>query len=204
VIEGVKLEAGEYGMRAVLTGAWRDELTKQLLEKGIAELELNLGKGWRGRDLSFLSAFPDLLSLIILDQTIPTDEAIHSLHELRQLTVTTYCDNELRFAEFPKLKRCSLEWRRKARSLFDCTTLTSLFVNSYTGKDVRPFTSLVNLESLAILNAPVENLNGLGSLKALRSLRLGNLKRLTSFAGIEGLRKSRRIGSGYLREHPGR
>jgi Leucine-rich repeat (LRR) protein len=37
------------------------------------------------------------------------------------------------------------------------------------------------------LNAPVENLHGLFQLSDLRSLRLANLKRLTSLAGIEHL-----------------
>jgi len=80
-----------------------------------------------------------------------------------------------------------LEWRPKAASLFDCRTLKNLFVNRYKGKDVAAFARLANLESLAIMNAPVENLHGFGALKRLRSLRLGGLRRLTSLAGIEGL-----------------
>lgn len=66
-------------------------------------------------------------------------------------------------------------------------TLKKLFVNRYDGKDIVPFMRLINLESLAIFNARVENLLGFGTLKKLRSLRLANLKRLTSLAGIEGL-----------------
>ena len=73
-------------------------------------------------------------------------------------------------------------------SLFDCTTLKRLFVNRYHGRDVIPFARLVELESLAILNAPIENLLGLNRLTKLRRLRLANLKRLSSLQGIEGLR----------------
>jgi hypothetical protein len=40
---------------------------------------------------------------------------------------------------------------------------------------------------MAILNAPVENIRDIIALKNLRSLRLANLKRLTSLAGIEQL-----------------
>lgn len=45
----------------------------------------------------------------------------------------------------------------------------------------------MNLEFLSILNAPVTNVLGLSSLTRLRSLRLGNLRRLNSLSGIEHL-----------------
>jgi hypothetical protein len=77
--------------------------------------------------------------------------------------------------------------RRAPASLFECVTLKDLFVNRYSGKSTEPFAGLVNLESLAILNAPLENLDGLVALKRLRFLRLANLKRLASLAGNEKL-----------------
>lgn len=184
MIDGIQLEDGEYGRRAVATSAWSDEMTDYLLDNGIVELELNDGKGWRGSDLLFLAKLPQLESFKIIDLKISSVDPIHFLRELRVLEVTTYCQTEIRLSAFPRLEECDLEWRPKAASLFDCTTLKKLFVNRYDGKDVAPFARLVNLESLAILNAPVENLHGLSALKRLRSLRLANLKRLTSLAGI--------------------
>ena len=186
-MDGITLENGEYGPRAVVTTVWREEMTKHLVETGVFELELNDGKGWQGSNLSFLAALPQLQSLKIIDLKIASVKPIHSLHRLRELSVITYCKTEIRFSAFHQLERCSLEWRPKASSLFDCTTLKKLFVNGYEGKDVVPFARLVNLESLAILNSPIENLHGLGVLKNLRNLRLARLKRLTSLAGIEGL-----------------
>jgi Leucine-rich repeat (LRR) protein len=165
-------------------------MSKYLKDQNVVELELNMAKGWRGSDLSFLSGLPHLQLFDILDlrPSIQSIEGIHFLHELRRLGVTTYCSTEVRFSEFPKLVSCGLEWgKRKAQSLFDCVTLERLFVNRYNGKDTASFARLVNLEALAILNAPVENLHGLRALKKLRSLRLANLKRLVSLAGIEGL-----------------
>ncbi len=184
----IKYEDGEFGCRAVpSTSEWSQAITRDLLENTVVELELNHAKGWKGIDLSFLADLPRLKSIIIIDWRIASVEPIHCLTELRALKVSTYCSTEIRFSAFPRLERCSLEWRPKADTVFDCTTLKSLFLNRYNGKDTGRFTKLVNLESLGILNAPVDNLHGLSSLKKLRSLRLGNLRRLISLAGIEDL-----------------
>jgi hypothetical protein len=115
------------------------------------------------------------------------------LTKLRALEITTYCSTEIRFSKFPLLEDCTLEWRPKAESIFDCKTLIKLLINRYKGKDIAPFTKLESLESLSILNAPLENLHGLGSLRKLRSLRLANLKRLKSLDGIEGLENLREL-----------
>lgn len=189
MISGIKLEDGEHGRRAVIAAPWSEETTRFLISEKIVDLELNQAKGWRGSDLSFLAALPDLQKFKINDFTISSVEPIHFLHNLRGLEVMTYCKTELRFAEFPLLEDCGLEWRPKATSLFGCTTLKKLFVNRYKGTDTDPFAELSELESLAILNAPIKNLRGLSALKKLRSLRLANLSRLTSLAGIEGLTK---------------
>jgi Leucine-rich repeat (LRR) protein len=187
MIEGIQLEDGEYGRRAVVTSVWSKEMIGYVLDNGVVELELNDGKGWRGTDLLFLAELPQLRSFKIIDLKISSVDPIHFLHELRALEVITYSQTAIRFSAFPRLEECALEWHPKASSLFDCTTLKKLFVNRYQGKDAALFARLVNLESLAILNAPVENLHGLGALKGLRFLRLANLKKLTSLAGIEKL-----------------
>ncbi len=187
MIAGVAIESGAHGLRAVLTATWSEALGRYLQEQPVAEIELNHAKGWHGDTLTFLSAFPRLRSLKVIDLTISSVEPIHALRELRALEVTTYCKTELRFSAFPHLEECALEWRPKATSLFDCQTLKNLFVNRYSGKDLEPFGRLKKLESLAILNAPIENLRGLQDLNNLQSLRLANLKRLTSISGIEGL-----------------
>jgi hypothetical protein len=184
----MKLEDGEYGRRAVITSGWRPEMSRYLLAHDVLELELNYAKGWLGNDLLFLKELSHLLAFKIIDHFgLPYVEPIHYLHELRALNVQTYCKTPIRFSEFPHLEDCGLEWRPKCESLFSCTTLKKLFVNCYKAKDVDSFSNLVNLEWLAILNAPVHNLRGLTPLKRLRYLRLANLRRLTSLAGIEEL-----------------
>jgi Leucine-rich repeat (LRR) protein len=184
---GITLEDGTYGCRAVLHSNWSDDLFSYMTDNAVVELELNLAKGWKGQDLSFLARLQYLKSFEIFHFGIDSIEPLHFLHGLKRLGVTTYCSTRIDFSAFPELQSCGLEWRPKATSLFSCVTLRNLFINRYNGKDIAPFTNLVNLESLAILNAPVENLNGLNALTKLRSLRLANLKHLTSLTGIEGL-----------------
>jgi Leucine-rich repeat (LRR) protein len=187
MIKDIQFETGEYGLKAVLTSDWSSEMKSYLLNKNIVEIELNAGKGWHGSDLSFLAELPHLQSLKILDLKVSSVDPIHYLHGLKELEIITYCKTEIRFSEFPQLEVCALEWRPKANSLFNCLSLKKLFVNSYKGKDASAFANLLNLESLAILNAPVENLQGLKALNKLRFLRLAGLKRLTSLDGIECL-----------------
>ncbi len=189
MVKGVQLENGKYGLRAVATSAWSDEITDLLLRRGVEELELNNAKGWRGDNVSFLAKLPRLEALTIIDLNIRSVAPIHFLSELRALEVITYCRTELRFSTFPRLEECALGWRPKASSLFGCATLKKLFVDGYDGKSADPFGKLFGLESLAILNSPLVDVRGLASLGNLRSLRLANLRRLSSLAGIERLRR---------------
>jgi hypothetical protein len=183
----VQFEVGRYGHKAVLTSAWNDDTREVLLRNNVVELELVDAKGWRGNDVSFLELLPRLESFKIIDLTISSDAPIHFLHELKTLEVITYCPTPIEFSAFPKLEDCGLEWRPKSQSLFDCRTLKRLFINNYDGRDSNVFSRLTNLESLAILNAPIDDVRGLGPLRKLKSLRLANLKKLSSLEGLEHL-----------------
>jgi hypothetical protein len=183
----VAFEDGVYGRRAVVKCPWSRGMVDHFRSNGVVELELNQGKGWRGTDISFLLELPNLVAFDIFDFSIGDISPIHSLHNLRQIGITTYCSTAIDFSAFPRLESCGLEWRRGAESLFDCATIIRLFVNRYKGKTVEPFSRLVKLEYLAILNAPVEDLSGLRSLVHLRALRLAGLRRLSSLRGIERL-----------------
>jgi Leucine-rich repeat (LRR) protein len=184
----VILEDGTYGVRAVLRSAWSNELIEYFARNQVVELELNVAKGWRGQDLSFLAALPNLKSLDVLSLGIRDISPIHCLHKLKWLGITTYCKTKIEFSAFPELESCGLVWRPGAKSLFQCATLKRLSINRYKGKDTDSFESLPDLASLSILNAPVRNLHGLRNLIKLEKLRLAGLRRLTSLAGIEGLK----------------
>jgi len=186
-MDGITFEDGTFGRRAVVRSAWSNQFADEIRRRCAVELELNQGKGWHGTDLSFLSELSDLAAFEIFDFNIADISSIHTLHRLRELGITTYCRTTIDFSAFPQLERCALEWRPGATSLFQSTKLKTLFLNGYGGKDVSAMAQLVNLESLGILNAPIENLHSLSALATLQKLRLGALTRLKSLAGIEGL-----------------
>lgn len=184
----ITFEDGSYGRKAVIQSDWTTDTAKYLVDHGVVEIELNMAKGWKaGSDLSFLSEVPFLKSFEIVDFHTKDISPIHFLRSLRRIEISTYCSTAIDFSAFPDLEECVLEWRPKATSVFACTTLKKLFVNRYKGKNCDSFSSLVNLESLSILNAPVANLYGLKPLTGLRFLRLANLRQLTSLEGIECL-----------------
>src|ERR1700737_319837 len=193
VAQSYLLERGDFGLRAVLISDWGPETERSLLKHPIAELELNRGKGWRGQDLSFLSKFPELLAIKIIGRTAESVTSIHVLHNLRSLHVMTYCKTEIRFGEFPHLMECALQWRHKATSLFDCVGLKNLFVMGFSGSDTAQFGRLKILESFAILGSSVRNLEGLHPLIRLRSLRLGDLRKLQTLKGIENLTRLEKL-----------
>ena len=176
----VAYEVGRYGRKAILLDAWPGDMDPF----DLAEIECNAAKGWRGANLSLLSRYPQLKAFTIIDHAIENIDAIHELHELQALNVTTECMTPIRFEAFPRLQECTLEWRPNSDSLFKCLTLKDLFVNSYNGQRSEPFGSLINLESLAILNSPIQELQGISPLTSLRALRLANLRKLKSLSGI--------------------
>jgi Leucine-rich repeat (LRR) protein len=187
MIPGLRLEDGAYGLRAVATGRWSDDLTRWAIDQGVSELELNDGKGGCGSDIRFLSDLSELRAFKIIDLRIQDVAPIHRLGKLLALEVITYCRTPIDFDAFPALEQCNVEWRPRTESLFRRSTLKRLCVNRYAGRDVSPFGQLTALDSLSILTAPIHDLKGLGSLMKLRHLRLGNLRRLTSLSGPEQL-----------------
>ena len=188
VPEGLDLVTTPNGLRAVVRGPWRGEFHDYLFQQPIAEIELNQGKGWRGADVSFLSSFPRLRTLELLDLSIRDIAGVHALHELRELVLLTYSGTNIRFGEFPNLEYCALEWgKRRAESLFECKGLRHLSIGHYPGIDLTELGRLGRLESLWITTSPIKRQAGIERLHVLRELHLRGLRKLESLHGIEDL-----------------
>jgi hypothetical protein len=183
----IDFEQGQFGTKAIIKVKWHDSLLELLLKKDIQELELNIGKGWRGKNIEFLKELRHLRSLTIGDETLDLIQPIHYLHELVELKLETYSNIPVDFSVFPKLTKCWFEWIKGSDSLFDCKGLKSLGINNYKKKSSESFANLVNLEKLSLLNSDVENLDGIVKLINLTYLRLANLRSLTSLNGIQNL-----------------
>lgn len=185
----IDFEQGKFGVKATIKTKWKDSLIDLLVNRDIRELELNIGKGWRGKNIEFLKELPHLRSLVIGDLTLELIEPIHYLHELIELELETYSDSPVKFNAFPKLTSCWFEWIKGSDSLFDCRNLKSLGVNNYKKKSSEPFSRLMKLEQLALLNSPVEDLAGLFELKHLKELRIARLSKITDLGQISLLKE---------------
>ena len=179
-----ELDHGTYGTRMILQSEWSEAAAKAAPREGVRELELNYAKGWTGKTLRFVELLSELQALEVTDWTISDVSPIHALHELRRLKVSTYCETEIDFAQFPHLEDVSIEWRAKARSLFGCWSLRKVFINRYRGKDLGEFCKLPQLQHLALANPTIEILQN-SSMPSLRFLGLHNAKRLKSLDGID-------------------
>jgi Leucine-rich repeat (LRR) protein len=186
----IEYEQGRYGRQATVKTQTSPALIAELKSNELEALYLNDALGWSG-DLSFLSGLPHLKSLRLLalakESFGGTLEPIHSLHELRALEVFTRCRSEIRFAEFPQLQNCGIEWRPNTESIFETHGLKELFINLYPGTTSTPFARLDRLEDLALLGAKLKEIEAFAHLQELKRLRLGDLRGLDSLTGIETL-----------------
>ncbi|MCP4602362.1 MAG: leucine-rich repeat domain-containing protein [Proteobacteria bacterium] len=183
------LEKGQFGSRLTVQTSWSSDFLDIIREHKVKELELNYAKGWVGKDLSFLEMMPDLEEFEITHWTIDDISPIHKLPALKRLKVSTYCKTEIRFSEFPQLEEVVLEWRPKAKSIFESAGLKRAFINKYPGKDLSKFSLLTNLERLSLASPKLETLNGIEALRGLIFFGVYEARKLKGLNGIETLSK---------------
>lgn len=178
---------GPFGTSAIIKERWQDAFLEVLIERGVQEVELNDGKGWRGQNLNFLKHLDNLKSLTIIDLTLHSIDCIHVLKNLVQLTLITYSKMPIDFQAFPNLEDCSFEWIERSDSLFEVLPLKKLFINRCNSIHICKIFNLLNLEQLSILNSRIDNIQMISSLECLKALRLANLKKLTSLQGLQDM-----------------
>lgn len=140
-------------------------------------------------NLDFLS---DYSFLEVLDITSVDDSSfnfLHKLEKLKELTISVPGDNIIDLSYQTNLESLIIEWRKnKILGLEKCNKIRTLCLIDYTEKDFMPVSSLLSLEDLKVKTAIVNNLNGLVKLTNLKSILLGNCKKLKSLDGIADLK----------------
>ena len=190
----ITLIPGKYGTRALFNRPWDDRMLKLLIENNIQELAI-MSDGFRHvGNLNFLTNLPHLKQLSLLDyfiplkKNIPNIEEIYQLKELKELcNIDTNCNCEIRLNEFPQLESCSIKWRKKVKSLFECKNLKRLEISHYNEKSITEILKLEKLEKLSIVFSQITCLKGIGSLKKLNDLELWYMPKLESFDGLDEL-----------------
>ena len=113
--------------------------------------------------------------------------AINALSKLEDLSVYTSDRKEINYLNFPVLTGTALFWRPKAKSLFQCTSLESLFLGKYSEPDLTKLEFLKNLTWLRINTGSIKRLNGIEKLQNLTTIFLMEATRLEDLTGIERL-----------------
>lgn len=185
---GTVEERGDGLKWLVVRAGWSDQLAELVNSGTVDGVELNAAKGSWGQGLGFLAQIPHLHHLILIDLQELDVRPIQRLSELRSLTLSAYATSGLDFSNFPSLTKAFIEWRRQYQGLNECTDLEELYVNKYDSEDLQALDRLTRLRSLSIGDSRrVCSLNGTGSFKALRSLGLFALPRLSSLMPVEDL-----------------
>jgi hypothetical protein len=141
----------------------------------------------------FLESSLDVLNqikvrrLLVHPFNISDLSAINNQHELVRLDIHT--DPTLQaidFDNFPKLETFKGYWTIELKNLFKRDTLKELCLWKYTpsSKDLSEVKSLVNLESLDIIQSNIQSLSGIEGLKNLKRLSIAYDRNLESFGNF--------------------
>lgn len=189
-----RIEAGTVEQRGdglkwlVVRAGWSDQLAELVNSGKVDGVELNAAKGSWGQGLGFLAQIPRLQHLTLIDLQERDVRPIQGLSDLRSLTLSAYATSSLDFSNFPSLTKAFIEWRQQYQGLNACTELQELYVNKYDSEDLRALDRLTRLRSLSIGDSRrVCSLDGIGSFLALRSLGLFALPRLSSLMQVDDL-----------------
>jgi len=136
-------------------------------------------------DLSFLSDFPDLLYLEVVDQQKVNVAPLQCLENLRGLRLETP-GTGLDFSSFSHLEVFVGDWHPENRNLAHCQELRSLRTWGFKPKseDLADLTGLTRLERLNLTKTGIHSLAGIEQLEDLRYLEIAYAPRLESLTAL--------------------
>lgn len=117
------IERTDFGSCLVLAGNWSPSVKEFMLTRGITALKLNYAQAWEGNDLAFLRDAPFLQALNVLNWELEDISAIHNLHGLRAIGVSSKGKPEIDCMQFPHLESAAFAWSPKRKSIFACKVL---------------------------------------------------------------------------------
>lgn len=151
-------------------------------------------KNERLQAVDFLKGFQFLEALDITSVNDFNFSFLSNLFELKDLTINVTGENTLDLSNQINLEELSLQWRSgKVIGLENCKKINSICLVDYSEDNLLPISSLKNLEELKIKTSTIKNLNGIENLTNLKSVVLGNCKKLTSIIELNNLKNLRNL-----------
>jgi hypothetical protein len=179
------VEISPFGNNLIFKSGYTKEFVYAILkERHLDGIKINTR--WENIiDFSFLSEYHFLESLDIVGASDFDFSFLFYLKKLKRLSISLAGNNIIDLSNQTNLESLSIQWRKgKVLGLDKCTKITSLCLVDYSEKDFYPISSLVSLEDLKVKTALINNLLGLENLTELKSILLGNCKKLSSLNGL--------------------
>jgi hypothetical protein len=166
-----RLDETSEGVDLVVTGDWSPEAETCLRDGRADGLDLNYARGFRERDLAFLTGLP-VRRLHVLARTVKDLSPVYSLAEtLVSLDVQTDPRATIELERLPLLRSLLATWRQVQGSVQFAQSLERLYLLSYTEADLVPLTAAPKLVSINMKDYPrVQSLNGVEDLPWLAEL----------------------------------
>jgi hypothetical protein len=136
-------------------------------------------------DLSFLSDFPDLLYLELVDQAKVKTAPLQALSNLRGLRIKTP-GTGIDFSWFPLLEVFVGDWHPDNINMHHCRELRTLLAWNFKpdSQNLTPLANIVRLERLMLVKTNLESLRGIEMLEDLRSCDISYAPQLRSLAAL--------------------
>lgn len=181
-----RIEEGSLGTQMIVFSEWTAEMRDQLLRHKVQDLHLRSPRCVPDNDLSFLREFHWLKGLTLFKTHVDI-EPLECLRELRRLYLVTISKHVLQFDAFPHLSDLSVSWHASVKKLVQLRSIRSLFID-HPPKTVIPHVGeMTDLEDLALLSCPAEDLSPLGNLSKLTKLRITLFRKNTGNAFVSNL-----------------
>jgi hypothetical protein len=186
-----EVRADEHGIGSVLIlkKGWEDDVASYMLANNIFALRLTDSFGFKGQDLSFLSALTFLRSLEIYCWDARGISVIEAIPQLEVFGLQCKSSETVSFAGFSALKVAMVTWAKGLSSLLEVQSLEVLNVQNYPHENLQPISGMAKLKRLVLTSRKLKSLGGIERLKALEQLDLYNCPFLESLVGVESCPK---------------
>jgi hypothetical protein len=181
------------GRTLVLKAAWNDSFKDVIEKENISILRLSNSAGWKGDDVTFLSALTNLRGVEIYAWGIKDITSLQHVEGLVHLSLSCLFTKAPDFSDFKNLKSCFISWVPKAKSIFDCSGLSFLNIDKYPSENLQDIGKMISLKRLHLMSRKLESLSGIENFRSLEILDLAVCTKLESLAGLEKCQKLQTI-----------
>lgn len=185
-----EIEISPFGSLLVYKkGYTADDVRSILEERNLKGLRIFADlKEDRLQDLDFLRQYSFLEALSIASVDDYDFNFLTHLQGLKELSISIDGGNTIDLSRQTNLKTLTIQWRKgRIEGLEKLKKVSSLCLVEYSEDDFSAISEMTNLNELKVKTASVKNLNGIEHFAKLRSLLLGNCKRLSSIGGLSRL-----------------